>query len=160
VGLVIALLVMVAGVAGSVLPGLPGPPPVLAAAIGHRLYFGAASVSNAVLAVMAGLMVLSLVLDYVASLLGAKKLGATWRGMIGAVLGAAVGLCFPPLGLVLGPFLGAVALEMASGRQFKEASRAGFGALLGLLASAAGKVACSLAMVGMFLIVSGGLKLA
>lgn len=148
----IALLVMLAGVAGSILPGLPGPPLVLAAAIGHRLCFGAASASNTVLALMTGLMALSLALDYAASLLGAKKLGATWRGMIGAALGGAVGLCFPPIGLVLGPFLGALALEMASGREFKEASRAGVGAVLGLLAGVAGKVACCLAMAGLFVI--------
>ena len=52
IGLSLALLVMLVGFAGSVLPGLPGTPLILVAAIGHRLYFGAHSVSNLVLIVL------------------------------------------------------------------------------------------------------------
>ena len=56
---------------------------------------------------MAFFMILSLVLDFLASVVGAKKLGATWRGMLGAVVGATVGLFFSLPGLILGPLLGA-----------------------------------------------------
>jgi uncharacterized protein YqgC (DUF456 family) len=149
-GFFIALVLMCAGLAGSIVPGLPGPPLVLLAAIGHRLYFGQASASTAVLVILVLLTLLSLALDYLASMLGAKKLGATWRGILGAVLGAFFGIFFGLPGIILGPFLGALAFEMAGGREFNEAARAGVGAMLGLFLGALGKLACSAAMIGLF----------
>jgi len=150
VGLVLALLLMCAGLIGSVLPGLPGPPLVLVAAVAHRLYFGSASVSNLVLATLVLLTVMSVALDYLAGLAGAKRFGATWRGLLGVAVGGMIGLFFGPVGLLLGPFVGAVAFEALSGRAFKEAGRAGLGAFLGVLGGAVGKVACCLAMIGLF----------
>jgi uncharacterized protein len=152
IGLVLALLAMMAGLVGSVLPGLPGPPLALAAALVHRLCFGPSSASNWVLALLVLLTLLSVLLDYLASLFGAKKLGATWRGILGAALGALLGIFGGPVGLLVGPFLGATALELAGGRELKAASKAGLGAFLGFLAGAAGKVACCAAMIGLFTI--------
>lgn len=149
-GLVLALLIMGAGLVGSVLPGLPGPPLVLAAAIGHRLYFGANGVGNVVLGLLVLLTLLSIALDYLASLFGAKKLGATWRGVLGAALGALFGILAPPVGLLIGPFVGATLLEWAGGRELKQAGKAGLGAFLGFLAGAVGKVACCVAMIALF----------
>ena len=94
----------------------------------------------------------SLLLDYLATVYGAKRLGATWRGAVGAVVGGLIGLFLGLPGILLGPFLGAVALEMAGGREWKEASRAGVGATLGLLAGAIGKLGCCVGMVGLFLV--------
>jgi uncharacterized protein len=150
IGLSIALFVMFIGLAGSILPGLPSTPIVLIAAIGHRLYFGSASVGNFVLVLLVLLTLFSLLVDYLASMVGAKKLGATWRGALGAVIGALIGLFFSLPGIVLGPFLGALLFEMAAGRAFNEAARAGMGAVLGLLAGAIGKLACCVAMMALF----------
>jgi hypothetical protein len=150
IGLVAALLVMCVGVAGSVLPVLPSTPLVVIAAVGHRLYFGDNSVSNLVLGLIIGLTLFSLLLDYVAGMVGAKKLGATWRGILGAVVGAIVGLFFSLPGLILGPFIGAALFEMLGGRKWEEATRAGLGAVLGVLAGAVGKLACCLAMMALF----------
>ncbi|MBM3882874.1 MAG: DUF456 domain-containing protein [Verrucomicrobia bacterium] len=150
VGFGLALLVMGVGLLGSVLPGLPGPPLVVAAAVGHRLYFGEAGLGNPLLGVLIGLMCLSLLLDYVAGLLGARKLGATWRGVLGAAIGAIVGLFFGFVGVLIAPFLGAVLFELAGGREWREATRAGVGTVLGMLAGAVGKIACCLAMIGIF----------
>jgi len=94
IGLSLALLVMLCGLVGSVLPGLPGAPLVLVAAIAHRLYFGAASASNWVLAGIVALTLLSFAFDYLASMFGAKKLGATWRGILGAAVGGLIGIFF------------------------------------------------------------------
>src|SRR5262249_18051402 len=82
IGLSLALLIMVIGFVGSVVPGLPGTPLILIAAIGHRLCFGAHSVSNLVLTVLILLTLGSVLLDYVASVYGAKRFGATWRGAL------------------------------------------------------------------------------
>jgi uncharacterized protein YqgC (DUF456 family) len=149
-GLLLALVVMAIGVAGSVLPVIPSTPLVVAAALGHRFYFGETGASNLVLGLMIGLMLLSLAMDHLASMLGARKLGATWRGVVGAVVGGLVGLFFSLPGVILGPFLGAGLFEMMGGRPWPEATRAGIGAVLGMLLGTVGKVACCVAMILMF----------
>lgn len=150
IGLVFALLLMCIGVAGSILPGLPSTPLVFIGALAHKLYFGDAGPAWWVVAVIGGFMVVSLVIDYVASVYGAKKLGATWRGAVGAIIGGLIGLFFGIPGILIGPFVGATAFEMAGGREWKEASKAGVGATLGLLAGAIGKIACCVAMMLLF----------
>jgi uncharacterized protein len=150
VGLGLALVVMGIGLLGTILPALPGAPLIFIAAIGHRLYFRDAGASNSVLAVLLVLTILSLVLDYLATLFGAKKMGASWKGITGAMVGAIVGLFFAPIGIFLGPFLGALGFELLGGRGFSDASRAGAGALIGLLAGAVGKLACCVVMIALF----------
>lgn len=150
IGLGLTLLVMLLGLIGSILPALPGTPLVFLAAIGHRLYFGEASASNLVLGVLGGLMVISLIFDFMASALGAKKFGATWRGAVGAVIGGLVGLFFAIPGIILGPFLGAMLFEMLGDKEFKEAARAGLGASVGLLLGILGKFSIAVAMSILF----------
>jgi uncharacterized protein len=150
VGLVITLLLMLVGLLGAVLPGLPGTPVVLAAAVIHRLVFAERGASWWVLGLLALLTAFSLVLDFLASTYGAKKLGATWRGAVGAALGAVFGLFWMPFGLLLGPLLGATLFELTAGREWREAGKAGVGAALGVLAGTLGKVACGIAMIALF----------
>jgi uncharacterized protein YqgC (DUF456 family) len=150
VGLVLALLVMLFGVIGSLVPVMPGVPVIVVAALGHRLYFGDHGASWWVLAVMTVLAVIALALDYVAGMIGAKKLGATWRGIVGAVVGGLVGLFFSLPGILLGPFVGALLFELAGGREFKLAAKAGAGAVLGLFAGAVGKLALCMVMILLF----------
>ena len=150
IGLILALLLMCLGVAGSILPGLPSTPLVLIAAVGHKLYFGPAGAAWWVLVILAAFTALSLVMDYVATVYGAKRLGATWRGAVGAIVGGLIGLFFSLPGILLGPFIGAFLFEMAGGREWRDASKAGVGATLGLLAGALGKLACCVAMMVLF----------
>lgn len=152
-GLILTVLVMTVGVLGCVLPAVPGAPLVFIAALGHRLYFGAEhSVSNLILGLIFALMLFSLILDYLASMYGAKKLGATRNGIIGSVVGGLLGLIFFNLpGALLGPFVGALSFELIGGKDWKTSSRAGLGATLGLLGGALGKMMCSIAMAGLFL---------
>jgi uncharacterized protein len=150
IGLALALLVMLVGLIGSVVPGLPGTPVLAAAAIGHRLYFGEHGASNLVLILIALLTLLSFGLDYLASTLGARKMGATWRGVVGAIVGTIIGFFFNLPGLILGPFLGAALFEALGGRKWKEAGQAGVGAVLGMLLGAVGKLACCLAIMALF----------
>jgi uncharacterized protein YqgC (DUF456 family) len=88
--------------------------------------------------------------DFVTTVLGAKKFGATWRGAVGAVLGGVVGLFFSLPGLILGPFLGATLFEMLGDKEFKKAIRAGAGATLGLLFGVIGKFSICVIMIGLF----------
>lgn len=151
-GLALALVIMAIGMLGSILPGLPSTPIVFLAAVGHRLYFKDTGPGGIVLTLMLGVMLLSMVMDYLATMYGAKKLGATKRGVIGAMIGALVGIFFNLPGLILGPFIGAFAFEMSGGRETREAAKAGAGATLGLFAGAIGKLACCIAMIGMFVV--------
>lgn len=151
-GLGITWLIMLIGVLGCVLPGVPGAPLVFVAALVHRLIFGAsASASNWALVVIFLLMLFSLLFDYLASMYGAKKLGSSTYGIVGAVVGGMVGLMiFNIPGALLGPFVGAFVGEIMSGKDWKGSGKAGVGATLGLLGGAAGKLACAMAMAGLF----------
>jgi uncharacterized protein YqgC (DUF456 family) len=150
IGLSLTLFVMLAGLIGSLLPVLPGTPLILIAAIGHRLYFSATSISNLVLIIMVVLVLVSLVFDFLASMLGAKKFGATWRGMLGAVIGGIIGLFFSLPGIILGPFLGAMLFEMLGEKEFKKAVHAGVGATIGLLLGIIGKFSIGVVMIILF----------
>jgi uncharacterized protein len=150
IGLSIALVLMFIGLAGSILPGIPSTPLVMAAAVGHKLYFGPTGPAWWVLLILGLVTALSLLMDYLTTVYGAKKLGATWRGATGAIVGALVGIFFSFPGIILGPFIGAMVFEMAGGRDVKESSRAGLGATIGLLAGAIGKVACCVVMMALF----------
>jgi uncharacterized protein YqgC (DUF456 family) len=138
------------GVAGCLLPILPGTPILLAAAVGHRLYFGDTGPSTLVLIILTLLTILSLIFDQLASMVGAKKLGATWKGVTGAVVGGVVGLFFNLPGIIFGPFIGATLFELVGDREFRDALKAGVGATLGLLFGVVGKVAVSMVMMLMF----------
>ena len=150
VGLSLALMVMLVGLIGSVVPGLPGSPVVLVAAIAHRIYFGPSGANTLVLVILGGLMAASIVLDVLATALGAKKFGATWRGAVGALLGGVVGLFFALPGIILGPFLGATLFEMIGDKEFKEAARAGAGAVVGLLLGVVGIFVICVIMIALF----------
>lgn len=150
IGLALALFVMSVGCLGSILPAVPSTPLVLIAAIGHKLYFPDASLGWAAMTMLVLITALALIMDYLASIYGAKRFGATRRGMVGAVVGGLVGLFFNLPGILLGPFIGATLFEMIGGREFKPSAQAGLGATLGLFAGAVGKVICCLAMMLLF----------
>ena len=149
-GLVLALLVMGIGCLGSMLPGIPSTPLVLIVAIGHKLYFRDASAGWIALTLLTLITALALVMDYLASIYGAKRFGASRKGMVGAIVGGIVGLFFNLPGILLGPFIGATVFELVGGREFKPAMKAGLGATLGLFAGAAGKLVCCVAMMMLF----------
>ncbi len=149
-GLVLTLLVMLVGLVGAVVPALPGTPVVFVAALGHRLYFGDHGASWLVIILLGLLAAFSMLMDFLATTYGAKTLGATWRGMVGAGLGAVLGILWPPFGLLLFPLAGAMLAEMLGGREWREAGKAGVGAAVGVVAGTLGKVACCLGMIGMF----------
>jgi uncharacterized protein YqgC (DUF456 family) len=152
IGLVLALLVMFIGCLGSVLPGIPSTPLVLIAAIGHKIYFKAASIGWIVIALLVLITALALVMDYLATVYGAKRFGATKKGMAGAIVGGIIGLFFNLPGILFGPFIGAVIFEMIGGREWKPSAKAGVGATLGLFAGAVGKLFCCFSMLALFVV--------
>ena len=153
IGFGLILLVMFIGMIGNLIPGVPGTSLIFTAGLIHQLYFGdSGGIGWFWIFALGVLMIASFLIDYVASLLGAKTLGATWRGMLGAFAGIILGLIlFPPFGLIIGPFVGAIVFEWAFGREIREASKAGVGAVVGVLLGMFGSAICGMAMLGIFL---------
>ncbi|MDP6893011.1 MAG: DUF456 domain-containing protein [Verrucomicrobiota bacterium] len=153
IGFGLILLVMFIGMIGNLIPGVPGTSLIFTAGLIHQLYFGDnGGIGWFWIFVLGILMSASFLIDYIASLLGAKTLGATWRGMLGAFVGIILGLILlPPFGLIIGPFIGAIVFEWAFGRELREASKAGIGAVVGVLLGMVGSAICGMAMLGIFL---------
>lgn len=148
----LVVVLVVVGVAGLVLPALPGPPVLFAALLLGAWIDDFAYVGWGTLSVLALLAVLTYVVDFAATAFGAGRFGATPRAVWGAVIGAVVGLAFGIVGIVLGPFLGALLGELSARRSLFEAGRAGIGATIGLLIGAALKLSLALTMVGVFVL--------
>jgi len=98
------------------------------------------------------LTLLSYVFDFLGSYFGAKYFGATKWGAFGAIMGALVGLFFGIIGLFVGPVIGAVAGEFIAGKRMIDASRAGWGSLLGNMGATLAKLIIALAMISIFLV--------
>lgn len=145
VWLLTALLTVI-GVAGAVVPGLPGAPLILAAAVLHR-WLLPGFVSGWTLGVLSLLAALSVVVDVLCGMAGVKRFGGGRWGALGAALGAAIGLFFGPFGLIAGAVLGAAACEVACDRRaVDDALKAGLGAALGLLIGTAARLGLALLM--------------
>ena len=149
--LALGALLVALGVAGLLLPGLPGAPLIFAGMLVAAWAEDFAYVGLGWLALLGVLATLSYAVDFAATALGAKKFGASPRAIFGALLGGIVGLFFGPLGLILGPFAGAVLAELTLKRDFESAQRAGFGAALGMLLGGVAKLGLACLMIGIFL---------
>lgn len=152
--LVISLtgLLFFAGVMGSVLPLLPGAPLILAGAFLYAWYTHFISITWTTLIWLGVFTILSYSLEFWASVLGVKKYGGTSWGMAGAFLGAVFGIFFGIPGLILGPFLGALFLEMIRTGDLRQSVRSGWGTFIGFLLGTLGKLVIALIMIGVFLL--------
>jgi len=102
--------------------------------------------------IMALITVIVTVLDYVVPVAGAKKYGASKWGVWGSVGGMILGIVFfPPLGIIIGAFLGAVAVEILNGKETKDALRAGWGVFVGTLLGTILKLTASFYMTYLFI---------
>ncbi|MBE6287962.1 MAG: DUF456 domain-containing protein [Mediterranea massiliensis] len=130
--IIIGVVCLIVGLAGCILPMLPGPPVAYAALILLHLT-SEAEFSAFQLTVWLILVILSQLLDYVIPMLGSKYTGGSQWGARGCLLGTIIGLFFMPWGIILGPFLGAVVGELLAGNDSTYALKSGIGSLLGFL---------------------------
>ncbi len=147
---VLAALLIVGGLAGSVLPALPGIPMVfggiwLAAAVDGYRHLGIWW-----LLIIGAIGTVGVVVDFVASTLGAKRVGASKQALWGAAIGTIVGMFLGIPGLLFGPFVGALLGELASGNSVLRSTHVGVGTWLGLLLGTLLKLVLSFLMVGLF----------
>lgn len=149
----LSLVLMGLGLIGAVFPVMPDSLFILAGAFLHHFTVRPAhTVGWWTLGVLTALCILAHVVDFTAGAMGARKFGASKWGAFGGFLGAIVGLFFFPVGLFLGPVLGALFAEVLfAGRALGPATRVGWGTLLGTTAGMAGKVVIDFSMVGIFL---------
>jgi uncharacterized protein YqgC (DUF456 family) len=143
------------GLAGTVLPVLPGVAFIFGGLFLAAWADGFARVGGVTLAILGLLTAAAIAIDFAASAFGARKFGASPRAVIGAGLGALVGIFFGLPGLLLGPFVGAVVGELSANRELRQAGKAGLGTWIGLLLGSVAKVALAFLMVGIFAVAYG-----
>jgi uncharacterized protein len=149
---IIGAILTVTGFSGLLLPIVPGAPLLFLG-----LLFGAwaedfSYIGIWTLLLLAIMAALTYVVEFAGSILGVKKYGGSKRAMVGAAIGGFAGLFLGIPGVLVGPFVGAVIGELSLQRSLDEASRAGFGTVVGLALGVAGKLAIGLTMIGLFLL--------
>ena len=149
----LAIVLILTGLVGLVLPALPGPPLLFAGLLAAAWAEDFTYVGPRTLTVLGILALLAFLADFAAGALGARRYGASPRAAFGAAIGAIVGIFFGIPGIVLGPLLGALFGELTARADLDAASRAGIGATVGLLLGTAAKLALGFAMIALFLLV-------
>ena len=150
-----AALLVLAGLAGTILPALPGVPLVFAGLLLGAWLTDFTVMGWTTIAIFAFLTILAQVVDFLAGAYGARYAGAGIRAFWGATIGAIVGIFFGIPGIILGPFLGAVIGELSGGNDWRSSGKAGLGAWLGLVFATAFKLSVSFLMIGIFLLQLG-----
>lgn len=151
----LAIILILVGIAGTILPAIPGLPMVFAGMLLAAWAGDFEQIGVATVLVLGLLTAVSLLIDFWATAMGAKRVGASRKALIGAILGTFIGIFFGPVGLFLGPFAGALVGELLHGRRFNaggigHATRIGFGTWLGIIFGIALKLMLALAMLGLF----------
>ena len=148
----LAVALIVLGLAGTVLPALPGTAFVLAGIVLAAWIDDFTRVGPVTVGIVAVLAVVAWVLDYVAGLLGAQKAGASRQALVGAAVGTVAGLFMGLVGVLFMPLVGAAVGEYLARRDERRAVHVGVATWLGLMAGLIAKVVIAFVMVGLFVV--------
>lgn len=152
----LSVLLILLGLAGTVLPALPGTALVLGGILLGAWIDDFTRVGPAMLAVIGALAVLAWVLDYVAGLLGARRAGASRLALVGAAVGTVVGLFMGLVGVLFMPLVGAALGEYVARRDGERAGhqavRVGVSTWIGIMVGLLAKVVLACVMVGLFVV--------
>ena len=149
---IVAAALVVIGLAGTILPALPGVPLVFAGLVIAAWIGDFQKIGWPTLTILAVLTALAIAADFVATLLGAKRAGASKLALAGAAIGSIVGLFFGLLGIFVFPFVGAVVGELIARQRLNQAARVGVATWLGMLLGALAKLSLAITMLGVFFI--------
>jgi uncharacterized protein len=149
---VLSVALIVIGVAGTVLPALPGTILVLAGIWLGAWIGGFAQVGGWTLGIITVLAVVAWVMDYVAGLLGAKKVGASKLAILGAAIGTVVGLFMGIIGILFMPLVGAAIGEYLDRNDHQRAVKVGVATWLGIMLGMIAKVVIVFMMIGLFVV--------
>lgn len=147
---VVIVGLMLVGLVGTIIPGIPGPILILAGAVIYAIVTGFTPIDGGRLGILAALMVATYVLGNPLLGLGAQSMRVGGWAVTGAILGCVVGFFFAPLGLGLGPLVGAMAGELVHTRELRRSLTGGLGALYGLLFSGVWTLPLVLTMIALF----------
>jgi len=148
----LAVILIAAGIAGTILPALPGPPLVFAGLLLAAWIDGFQKVGVVTLVILGVLTLIAAVIDLLAGVYGAKRVGASRSALVGASLGTVLGIFFGIPGLVFGPFVGALAGELLARGSASRAGRVALATWIGLAIAVAIKLALIGAMIGLFVL--------
>ena len=151
-GWIAAVLLIVVGIAGSILPALPGTVLVLAGIVLGAWLDDFTRVKWWVVMIVSILAVLAWVTDYLATVMGAKKAGASTLAIVGAALGTIAGIFMGLVGVLFMPFVGAVIGELIAQKNAKQAAKVGLATWLGLLIGTVVKLVLVFMMTGIFIV--------
>lgn len=146
-----AITLIVVGIAGTLLPALPGAPLVLGGLLLAAWIDDFREVGYVTLTVLGALTLVTVVVDIAAAMMGAQRVGATRAGVIGSALGTIVGMFLGFAGLVIGPFVGALIGELSARRGLFSAGRVAVATWVALLIAVVVKLAVVFMMIGIFI---------
>lgn len=151
--LILSIILFIAGLLGTILPVLPGAVLIYAGMLLYGLMTKFVTLDATFFLLQGLVLVITFVIDFLASAVGTKRFNGSKQAAWGAIIGSILGLIFMgPLGIAIGPFLGAVAAELLRGIQIKQAIRVGFGTLLGMLGGTVLKLGAEVLMIVYFFI--------
>jgi uncharacterized protein YqgC (DUF456 family) len=148
---VLGSALVVIGVVGIVLPALPGTILIFAGLLLAAWADGFARVGIPTMVLIGLIGAVSYGVDFVAAALGAQRVGASKRAIVGAALGTLLGLPLGLPGIIFGPLAGAVIGEWSAHRDVGRAGRVGMAAWIGFLVGTGVKIALAFSMIAIFL---------
>jgi uncharacterized protein YqgC (DUF456 family) len=149
---VLSLVLVGVGIAGVLVPGLPGTPLVFGGLLLAAFADDFQNVGVGTIVILAVMTILAFGVDFLSASLGAKRAGASREAVIGAALGTLIGIFFGFVGIILGPFVGAVTGEFLARRNLGQAGRAGAATWIGFILGIGVKLMLAFTMVGIFVL--------
>ena len=150
---IICAILLLVGLVGVVMPYLPGIPVAWLGLFIYAIGTGWERISVTTIIVFAAITVFTLLLDFIAPLLGAKKYKASKWGIIGASIGLLLGIIiFQVWGIIVGPLLGALVGELIAGKPAEQAFKSALGTFVGFIFGSLMKIVLILVMAGFFIV--------
>ncbi|KPK72142.1 hypothetical protein AMJ87_05605 [candidate division WOR_3 bacterium SM23_60] len=151
---IVALAIMLVGLAGVILPVLPGIPVIFAGILLYAVVTGFTVITLKLILIFAALAACGLLVDYFSQYFSVKQMGGGRAGAVGAVIGLIIGIILGWIWIVVLPFVFAVVFELIAGRRETQALRAGTGAFLGLLFGGLLRFVIGCVMIGLFVYIT------
>jgi uncharacterized protein len=147
----VAVVLMAAGLVGTVLPALPGMPLIFVGILLAAWAENFDRIGGWTLGILAVLTVIGMAVDYVAASMSARRAGASRQGVLGAAIGTVAGIFTGLWGLIFMPLVGAAVGEFLAHRDAIRAGKVGMATWVGLVIGTAVKIAVAFTMIGVFL---------
>ena len=149
--LILSIILFIAGLLGTILPVLPGAILIYGGMLVYGVMTKFATLDANFFLIQALVLVLIFSVDFLAAAAATRRFNGSKQAAWGAILGTILGLIFfGPLGIVIGPFLGAVVAELVRGIEINQAIRVGFGTLVGILGGTVLKLSAEILMIVYF----------